>query len=144
MAQSAHSQSEEYWRPADPVTARIARPIMAAGLCPDCGAEYSTGDRFCHACGTERNRRPVAASSPMTFADFFDLAVIRQRCGLSVPSMVFFVLGITCLVIASVIGVLYKGETLVQWQALQFWRVEWLLGAAATMLAGILLKREAR
>jgi hypothetical protein len=53
----------------------------------------------------------------------------------------FFILGIVCLVIASGIGILYKPETLVQWQAMQFWRVEWLLGAIAAMLAGILLKK---
>jgi hypothetical protein len=77
----------------------------------------------------------------MTFADFFDVAMIRQRFGLSVPCVVFFILGIVCLVIASSIGILYKPETLVQWQAMQFWRVEWLLGAVAAMLAGILLKK---
>jgi hypothetical protein len=77
----------------------------------------------------------------MTFADFFDVAMIRRRFGLSVPCVVLFILGIVCLVIASGIGILYKPETLVQWQAMQFWRVEWLLGAVAAMLAGILLKK---
>jgi hypothetical protein len=140
MPQMARSASQEYWRPADPAIARIVRPILAEGVCPECGVEFSAGARFCHICGTERNRRPIAAPSPMTFADWFDLAVIRQRCGLSVPSMVFFVLGVICLVIASTIGILYKAETLVQWQAMHFWRVEWLLGAIAAMLAGILLQ----
>jgi hypothetical protein len=77
----------------------------------------------------------------MSFADFFDVTMLRVRLGLSVPSLVFFVLGILCLVIAASVGVFYKSETLVQWQALQFWRIEWLLGAAAAMLAGILLKK---
>ena len=77
----------------------------------------------------------------MSFADFFDVALIRRRLGLSVLSLLFFVVGIICLVITLSIGILYKPETLVQWQALQFWRVEWLLGAAAAMLAGILLKK---
>ncbi len=141
MPQTAARKSEEYWRPADPVTARIARPILAEGLCPDCSTEYPTAARFCPACGRERYRRPGAAPSPMTFADFFDVAVIRQRLGLSVLSLVFFMVGVVCLAITLSIGILYKPETLVQWQALQFWRVEWLLGAAAAMLAGILLKK---
>lgn len=141
MAQAARSRSEEYWRPADPKTARIAGPILAEGLCPDCGAEYATGARLCHICGNERNRRPAAPRSPMGFADFFDVTMLHERYGLSVVCLVFFVLGITCLVIASSIGILYKAETLVQWQALQFWRVEWLLGTVAAMLAGILLKK---
>ena len=74
MPQSAPSTSQEYWRPADPATARIARPILAEGSCPDCGVEYSPGARFCHICGNERNRRPAVAPAPMTFADFFDVA----------------------------------------------------------------------
>ena len=83
----------------------------------------------------------MAAPGAMSFADFFDVTVLRMRFGLSVPSLVFFVVGMVCLVIVSSIGILYKAETLVQWQALQFWRIEWLLGAAVAMLAGILLKK---
>lgn len=141
MPQAARNASQEYWRPADPATARIAGPILAESLCSDCGAEYSSGARFCHLCGKERNRHPVASPSPMSFADFFDVAVLRKHFGLSWPSVGFFILGILCLVIAASIGILSKAETLVQWQALQFWRVEWLLGAAAAMLGGILLKK---
>jgi hypothetical protein len=29
------------------------------------------------------------------------------------------------------------------WQAVQLWRIEWLLGATASFLAGILLKKSA-
>ncbi len=142
MPRAARSASQEYWRPADPATARIARPILANGLCPDCGTEYSTSAQFCHACGRERYRRPVAAPSPMAFADFVDLGVIRQRLGLSALSLAFFIAGVVCLIVALSIGILYRSETAMRWQALQFWRVEWLLGAVAAMLAGILLKKK--
>ncbi len=142
MARLARSASQEYWRPADPATARIARPILANDLCADCGTEYSTGARFCHLCGKERYRSQVATPNPMTFADFFDVAMIRQRMGLSVLSLLFFLAGLACLAVTLSIGILYRPESLVQWQALQFWRVEWLLGAAAAMLAGILLKKK--
>lgn len=141
MPRSVRIATQEYWRPADPATARIAGPILAAGLCPDCGAEYPAAARFCHVCGRERNRPPATPPNPMAFADFFDVAVIRRRLGLSVLSLVFFIVGVACLVVTLSVGLLYKPETLVQWQALQFWRVEWLLGAAAAMLAGILLKK---
>ena len=141
MLQSARKASQEYWRPADPATARIAGPILAEGLCPDCGAEYVAEARFCHICGNERHRLPVAAPGAMSFADFFDVTMLRVRCGLSVVCLAFFILGILCLVIAASVGILYKSENLVQWQALQFWRIEWLLGAAVAMLAGILLKK---
>ncbi len=142
MARLARSASQEYWRPADPTTARIARPFLTNDLCADCDTEYSTGARFCHLCGKERYRKPVAPPDPMTFADFFDLAVIRHRLGLSVLSLLFFLAGIACLVVTLSVGILYRPESPVQWQALQFWRVEWLLGAAAAMLAGILLKKK--
>jgi hypothetical protein len=141
MPQAAPSHLEEYWRPADPATARIAGPILAEGLCPDCGAEYSPEARFCHACGNRRTRLPIAPARPMSFADFFDVAMLRERFSLSVPSLVFFIVGVVCLVIVCSLGIFYKSETLVQWQALQYWRMEWLLGAAAAMLAGILLKK---
>lgn len=141
MPPVARTQREEYWRPADPVTARIAGPILTQGLCRDCGAEFSTGARFCHLCGLERNRRPIPALPSLSFVDFFDVAMLRQRLRLSVASLVFFFVGIACLLIACSLGLLYKSETLLQWQALQYWRIEWLLGAAAAMLAGILLKK---
>jgi hypothetical protein len=38
-------------------------------------------------------------------------------------------------------GVIYKTGTLADWQAMQIWRIEWLLGASAALLAAILLKR---
>jgi hypothetical protein len=140
MAQSARNQSGEYWRPADPLTERIARPILAEGLCPDCGVEYSRGAQFCHICGGGRSRHPGAAPRSLSFLDAFDLAMIRRRFNLSAPSLVFLVLGIVCMVIASGIGILYNAATLAEWQTIQLWRVEWLLAASAAMLAGILLK----
>jgi hypothetical protein len=141
MLRAARTRVEEYWRPADPETARIAGPILAEDLCRDCGAEYSAGARFCHICGGKRNQLFFAPSRPMTFADYFDVTMLGKRFCVSIPSLVFFFLGIACIVIACSLGLLYKSETLVQWQALQFWRIEWLLGAAGAILAGILLKK---
>jgi hypothetical protein len=36
---------------------------------------------------------------------------------------------------------MFTAGTVLDWQAVQIWRVEWLLGAAAAFLAGILLKK---
>ena len=47
----------------------------------------------------------------------------------------------TCMVAALLTGILYKTDTLVDWQAVQLWRIEWLLASSAALLAGILLKR---
>jgi hypothetical protein len=41
---------------------------------------------------------------------------------------------------AALTGVIYKAHSLMEWQAIQTWRIEWLLAAAAALLAGILLK----
>ena len=64
MPQTARSASQEYWRPADPATARIARPIPGEDLCSDCGTEYRTAARFCHACG--QGTLPAASRAPQS------------------------------------------------------------------------------
>jgi hypothetical protein len=66
---------------------------------------------------------------------------LRQRLGLSLASVVFFVIGISCMVAAVFTGFIYKADTLVDWQAIQVWRIEWLLAGCLAMLAGILLKK---
>lgn len=77
----------------------------------------------------------------MAFADLFDVSVIRQRFGLSVPSLLFFITGIVCVVVALSIGLLHKSDSLVEWHAVQLWRLELLVGASAAMLAGVILKK---
>jgi multisubunit Na+/H+ antiporter MnhB subunit len=55
--------------------------------------------------------------------------------------MVAFLAGITCALAAMLVGFVFSANTVLDWQAVQVWRIEWLLGAAAAFLAGILLKR---
>jgi cytosine/uracil/thiamine/allantoin permease len=52
-------------------------------------------------------------------------------------------IGLGC--VAGMIGVslFYKATNLAEFQAIQLWRIEWLLGATAAFLAGILLKKSA-
>jgi hypothetical protein len=69
------------------------------------------------------------------------MEVIRQRLGLSVSSLVFFLIGLTCLVGALLTGFVYRASTVLDWQAVQLWRIEWLLAASASLLAGILVKK---
>jgi len=35
----------------------------------------------------------------------------------------------------------FTAATVLDWQAVQLWRIEWLLGAAVAFVAGILLKK---
>jgi hypothetical protein len=65
---------------------------------------------------------------------------IKSWVGLSTASLIAFVLGIACVAGALLVGLL-TAKTLVDWQAIQFYRAEWLLGATAAFVAGILLKK---
>jgi hypothetical protein len=65
---------------------------------------------------------------------------IRQRTGLSTGSLVAFVIGMGCIFGALLVGLL-TAKNYVDWQAIQFYRAEWLLAATAAFVAGILLKK---
>jgi hypothetical protein len=67
--------------------------------------------------------------------------VIQQRLALSTASLIAFLAGIGCLAGAIGVGLVFSANTVLDWQAVQLWRIEWLLGAAACFLAGILLKK---
>lgn len=139
MAQ-ASTRSQEYWRPANPNVARLIDPHPIAVFCWNCGMEYSPAACFCHMCGSRREpglpeaapqRDSAAAPKPET----------RFPSRLALTSIVCFVLGVGCAIGAGVMGVIYRTDTLVDWQAVQIWRIEWLLAALAALLAGVLLKK---
>ena len=65
---------------------------------------------------------------------------IKSWVGLSTGSLIAFVLGLACVAGALFVGLL-TAKTLVDWQAIQFYRAEWLLAATASFVAGILLKK---
>jgi hypothetical protein len=67
---------------------------------------------------------------------------IKRWVGLCTASLVAFIIGLACIAGALLVGLL-TAKTLVDWQAIQFYRAEWLLGATASFVAGILLKKPA-
>ena len=142
MGQATRSSSQEYWRPANPEVARLIDPAPVGAACWRCGMEYSPAARFCHFCGSPRDKdsraqpRLVAPNSSQLMSGLH----VLDRLGLSMPSLLFFVVGILCIIAAVITGAIFKTDTLLDWQAVQLWRIEWLLGAAAALLAGILLK----
>jgi hypothetical protein len=142
-------------------------PTMAEA-CPRCGTEFLLGSRFCHTCG---GRRPEAMSAAAkvdaaVLAGLWQQAVarilalakviagigfpawtrnlqfqrIKERLGLPTASMIAFFVGVGCLAGALLTG-FQSAKTLVDWQAIQICRVEWLLGGTASFVAGILLKK---
>ena len=65
---------------------------------------------------------------------------IKGWIGLSTASLIAFVIGIGCVAGALLVGLL-TARNFVDWQAIQFYRAEWLLAATASFVAGILLKK---
>jgi hypothetical protein len=146
-----------------------AVPAMAE-TCPGCGTEFLLGSRFCHSCGGRR-REVVSAQagtdaaaitglwkqavsqvqsgvaaipwskiSLPSWLRYLHFHEIKNRIELSTASLIAFVLGIGCIAGALLVGLL-TAKTYVDWQAIQFYRAEWLLAATACFVAGILLKK---
>ncbi len=63
--------------------------------------------------------------------------------GLPAASLIAFVIGLGCVAGALVVG-LITAKTFVDWQAIQYYRLEWLAAATAAFVAGILLKKASR
>lgn len=68
---------------------------------------------------------------------------IKGRVGLSTGPLIAFVIGLACVAGALLVGLL-TAKTFVDWQAIQIYRVEWLLAATASFVLGILLKKNDR
>lgn len=141
MSEAAHNIQQEYWQPPaqSPRTIEPAPGMRGQLVCEQCGAEFVVGSRFCHVCGSERE--PLVGSSVSRWAEMLDFTRIREGLGLSIGSLVAFIAGLGCIIAAIVTGYMFTAATLLDWQAVQVWRMEWLLAAAAAFLAGILLKK---
>ena len=140
----AQSLRQEYWRPPNPEVVRTGcSPVRFDALCSHCGAEYQAGARFCHICGSDRDPPAAGSVKAPDFCRRLGPGDSPQRLGLSVSCLVFFLIGMVCIGAALLTGLIYRADSLSEWQAIQVWRIEWLLGAAAALLAGILLKKAA-
>ncbi|HUO61432.1 MAG TPA: hypothetical protein VMU24_12240 [Candidatus Acidoferrales bacterium] len=132
--------AQEYWRPAQAPTAEfVAAP--ATSYCAECGTQYAVGARFCHVCGTAR-AADLRSRFHQHWIDRIDLEAARNALGLNTTSLVCLGLAAVCLLAAILTGVLYSASTLTEWQAVQTWRIEWLLACAVLLIAAILFKRE--
>jgi len=154
---------------AEEVLVPESTPSMAEA-CPRCGSEFLLGSRFCHTCGHRRPEalRATARADAAAIAQAWQQGVqsvrefvlgiawnkvkfpswahylhfheIKSRTGLSTGSLISFVIGLACVAGALLVGLL-TAKTYVDWQAIQFYRSEWLLAATASFVAGILLKK---
>jgi hypothetical protein len=141
MGEVARDAHQEFWRPPLKLSAFEAAPSQEyIETCRRCGTEFIVSSRFCHACGAAR---PELNSSSRTIEipGLAELGSLGERFGLTAPSLIAFLIGVVCIGGAIAVGVVFSAKTLVDWQAIQIWRIEWLLGAIVAFAAGRLLKK---
>jgi len=159
MAEVAHNAEREFWQPpvaSPPVTIEPAAPTGLVEVCDGCETEFIPGSRFCHACGAERAERTTkhdpwqwirVGLSWFRQLEFQNIErwVVSTRTWLGLPTaaLVSFTIGMFCVAGAVLVGLIFSVQTTLDWQAVQVWRIEWLLGATVSFLAGILLKKSA-
>jgi len=76
------------------------------------------------------------------FLKILEFQSIQEWLRLSTASLVAFLIGLGCLLAAVLVGLVYSVQSIADFQAIQLWRIEWLLAAVAAFVAGILLKRD--
>src|SRR5258705_8765117 len=104
-----------------------------------CPAGFMVVSFFSHVCGTAREASPSTTAHWTLYLEFHN---IKRALGLSTASLVAFLVGMVCLIMAAIaVGVIYSVQTFNDFQAVQFYRMQWLLGAIAAFVAGMLLKK---
>ena len=138
MAEVVEQTQNEFWRPPASVS-EVAISHDLSDTCDECGTEFIVSSRFCHSCGT---LRPGAhASRAIEIPGVTELAALGDRFGLTTPALAAFLFGMLCLVGALAVSVVFTARTALDWQAIQLWRIEWLLAAIASFTVGLLLKK---
>jgi hypothetical protein len=137
MAEAADQAQHDFWRP--PVAASRAAASPERSSTCRCGTEFIVSSLYCHSCGSKRPDLQVART--LEIPGRVELASIAERLGLTIPAVIAFLLGVFCLVGALAVSVFFSPRTALDWQAIQLWRIEWLLGSVAAFVAGRLLKK---
>lgn len=136
-----YDDRQEFWKPAVPLRSEAPDFAAKAAVCDRCGADFLTAARFCHVCGAERNTT-VVINTTSEKRTWLDLSTVREAMGQTIASLIALVLGVICLIAAAVTGFMYTATTFLDWQAVQIWRIEWLLASLTMFAAGILLKKQ--
>ena len=149
MAEALDQAQHEFWRPpvkASEVIVGQSQNQDRSETCNDCGTEFIVGSRFCHSCGTMRPETSMVRSGELRTVEIpglTELAALGKRFGLSKGPLAAFLFGLLCLVGALSVSIVFTARTTLDWQAIQLWRIEWLLAAIAAFGAGCLLKKSA-
>ena len=141
MAEAADQARHEFWRPpmsASEVGASRERSDERSETCR-CGTEFIVSSLYCHSCGTRRPNLNTARMLEIPGAAEF--AWVGERLGLTTPALIAFLVGALCVLGAVAVSVFFSVRTALDWQAIQLWRIEWLLAAVAAFMAGCVLKK---
>jgi hypothetical protein len=136
-----YEERQEFWKPAGFPRPESAPVKAEEHSCRQCGGDLIVGSQFCHVCGADRHPVLTASSAWRRFPSWHDFISIRDALGQSTASLVSLLLGCVCLSAALLTSFVFTAATLLDWQAVQLWRIEWLLAAIALFVAGILLKK---
>ncbi len=140
MSEEARNLTQEYWRPVQAPRMEM-RGMEAETLCSACGSEFAMGARFCHVCGNEREpEMRVARASRLT--SILDFDQLCERLNLTAAAFVLMVIGAGCVLGALLVGLVYTANTVLDWQAVQVWRIQWMLGALVAFVGAILLNKK--
>ncbi|HLW87478.1 MAG TPA: hypothetical protein VKR57_03230 [Terriglobales bacterium] len=141
MAQAVQNPTQEFWQP--PVAHPQSLPALESA-CAGCGSEFMVGARFCHVCGGSRASKADVASrawmQPFEFFNALEFQSVKDWLGLAIAPLIAFFAGLGCILAALTVGLIYSAQSLADFQAIQLWRLEWLLAALVAFVAGILLK----
>lgn len=139
MADVLHEPHQEFWRP--PLAQSALDPVRAEA-CRRCGTEFMVGAAFCHICGFARHRTesiPHPWMQHFGFVRFLEFGTLTRWFGLPAASLCAFLLGVALVIAGLTMGMITVHDYS-DFEAIQLWRIQWLMGACAAFLAGILLK----
>jgi ribosomal protein L37E len=140
MSEIVHDARQEFWRP--PQASPAVNPTLAEA-CRRCGTEFMVGAAFCHICGMGRHRSTTNSNQSwarhLVFLRSLEFTRVRNWFGLPLPSLCAFLIGSAFLIVALAQG-LRNVQEFPDFEAVQLWRMQWLMAACAAFLAGILLK----
>ena len=140
MAEAVDQAHQEFWRPPMPTSVAVTTGERSArsATC-SCGTEFIVSSLFCHACGARRAElNPVHA---FEIPGWSELVSLSDWLSLTMPATIAFLVGAFCVAGALAVSLFFSARTPLDWQAIQLWRIEWLIAAIASFVAGCLLKK---
>jgi hypothetical protein len=101
------------------------------------------GAAFCHICGQGRHQAHGHSAAGWTkhleLLRVLEFGRVKAWFGLPLASLSAFLLGLAFVIAALTMGFISVHD-LSDFEAIQLWRIQWLMAACAAFLAGILLK----